>query len=191
MIAAMGASALLVLMTILIHYEVLRITSEHLADLPVPPRARIVAVVVAAFAAHTIEVWLYGGAYWLLTLNLGLGSFGGQPPVTGFQDCLYFSAVTFTSLGLGDLYPVSHARLLAGVEALNGLVLIGWSASFTYLAMQRYWPLHRRRQPRAGERAPSPVPERDSAEAPPNDGNPDMPAAARLHLVKRPHADRY
>jgi hypothetical protein len=30
-------------------------------------------------------------------------------------------------------------------------VLIGWSASFTYLAMQRYWPLHERR-PRAGRR---------------------------------------
>ena len=30
----------------------------------------------------------------------------------------------------------------AGVEALNGLLLIGWSASFTYLAMERYWPMH-------------------------------------------------
>jgi hypothetical protein len=33
-------------------------------------------------------------------------------------------------------------RLVSGVEALNGLLLIGWSASFTYLAMERYWPLH-------------------------------------------------
>ena len=32
--------------------------------------------------------------------------------------------------------------MIAGVEALNGLLLIGWSASFTYLAMERYWPLH-------------------------------------------------
>jgi hypothetical protein len=30
-------------------------------------------------------------------------------------------------------------RLLAGAEALNGLVLIGWSASFTYIAMERFW----------------------------------------------------
>jgi diguanylate cyclase (GGDEF)-like protein len=28
---------------------------------------------------------------------------------------------------------------ITGVEALNGLLLVGWSASFTYLAMQRYW----------------------------------------------------
>lgn len=38
--------------------------------------------------------------------------------------------------------PTSHTRMIAGVEALNGLLLIGWSASFTYLAMERYWPLH-------------------------------------------------
>jgi hypothetical protein len=31
-------------------------------------------------------------------------------------------------------------RFMAGVEGLVGLVLIGWSASFTYLEMQRYWP---------------------------------------------------
>jgi hypothetical protein len=30
-------------------------------------------------------------------------------------------------------------RLIAGVESLDGLVLIGWSASFTYLAMEEYW----------------------------------------------------
>jgi len=27
-------------------------------------------------------------------------------------------------------------RLIAGAESLNGLVLIGWSASFTYLTME-------------------------------------------------------
>ena len=70
-----------------------------------------------------------------------IGGFAGLP-VESFQDCLYFSVVTYTSLGFGDQVPVSHARLIAGVEALNGLLLIGWSASFTYLAMERYWPMH-------------------------------------------------
>jgi hypothetical protein len=72
--------------------------------------------------------------------------------VEGFQDCLYFSVVTYTSLGFGDHVPVSHARLIAGVEALNGLLLIGWSASFTYLAMERYWPLHGEHRPDTSER---------------------------------------
>jgi hypothetical protein len=107
---------------------------------------RIIAVVLAAFVGHTAAVWTYGIAYWILTVKLEIGSFAGFP-VLDFQDCLYFSVVTYTSLGFGDHIPVSHARLIAGVEALNGLLLISWSASFTYLAMERYWPLH------GGERA--------------------------------------
>ncbi|MBI3516800.1 MAG: two pore domain potassium channel family protein [Proteobacteria bacterium] len=162
MIAAMIAATVLVALTILIHYEVLRITSAHLAELPVPPRARIIVVVSAAFVAHTLEVWLYGGGYWLLSAQLGLGGFGGVPVVT-LEDYIYFSAVTYTSLGFGDVFPASHTRLIAGVESLNGLVLIGWSASFTYLAMERYWPLHpvrrtrRRHAAAAGDTARAPA----------------------------------
>jgi hypothetical protein len=152
MLLAMIASAVLVLGTILVHYEVLRLTSQHLRDLEVPPRFNILVVVVAAFFAHTVEVWLYGASYWILYDRFGLGRFGGAEHVSGFDDCLYFSAVTYTSLGIGDLYPIGHFRLLAGVEALNGLVLIGWSASFTYLAMERYWPMQGERATRQRKR---------------------------------------
>lgn len=151
MIIAMAATVVLVALTILVHYEVLRITSEHLSEVPIPPRGRIVVVVGAAFAAHTIEVWLYGAAYWLLVLKWGFQGFASDAAVD-FEDCLYFSVVTYTSLGFGDLLPVSHARLIAGVESLNGLLLIGWSASFTYLAMRRYWPLHETRAARGKRR---------------------------------------
>jgi hypothetical protein len=137
----MLSSVLLVTTTILIFYETLRLTSSHLAALPVPIRARILVVVLATFVGHTIAVWTYALAYWVLSVGLQVGSFKGLP-VENFQDCLYFSVVTYTTLGFGDQVPVSHARLIAGVEALNGLMLIGWSASFTYLAMERYWPMH-------------------------------------------------
>ena len=141
MIVAMLASVVLVMATILILYETLRLTSNHLAELPFRPRARIIVVVLATFVGHTAAVWTYAFAYWMLAVTWRIGGFAGLP-VEGFQDCLYFSVVTYTSLGFGDQVPVSHARLIAGVEALNGLLLIGWSASFTYLAMERYWPMH-------------------------------------------------
>lgn len=142
MLIAMAACVVLVLGTILIHYEVLRLASNHVHDLPIAPRLRIIPVVIAAFVGHTLEVWLYGIAYWALSGHLDLGAVKGVGPL-GFEDYVYFSAVTYTSLGFGDLVPTGHLRLLAGVEGLNGLILIGWSASFTYLAMERYWPLHR------------------------------------------------
>lgn len=150
MIAAMAASVVLVITTIMIQYETLRLTSNHLAELPLPPRARIIVVVLAAFVGHTAAVWTYALAYWVLAVHLQIKSFSGLP-VEDFLDCLYFSVVAYTSLGFGDHMPLSHARLIAGVEALNGLLLIGWSASFTYLAMERYWPLHER-QKRRGRR---------------------------------------
>lgn len=145
MVASMVASVVLVVTTILILYETLRLTSNHLSELPLPPRARIIVVVLAAFVGHTGAVWTYALAYWILAVHLQIKSFSGLP-VEDFLDCLYFSIVAYTSLGFGDHVPLSHARLIAGVEALNGLLLIGWSASFTYLAMERYWPLHERRK---------------------------------------------
>ncbi|AWN37734.1 two pore domain potassium channel family protein [Methylobacterium radiodurans] len=153
MLLTLSASVVLVIVTILVLYETLRLTSEHLAELPVPPRWRIVAVVLAAFAGHTVAVWTYAGAYWLLVLRLRLGAFAGVPVET-FEDCLFVSVVAYTSLGYGDHVPLGHARLLTGVEALNGLVLIGWSASFTYLAIERHWSMHGKDRTRRADRRP-------------------------------------
>lgn len=50
-----------------------------------------------------------------------------------------FSAETYSSLGYGDVIPGGALRLLAGVDVLNGLLLSGWSASCTYISMERFW----------------------------------------------------
>jgi hypothetical protein len=47
--------------------------------------------------------------------------------------------VCFTTLGLGDLVPVGAVRFMTGTEALTGFVLIAWSASFTFVEMERFW----------------------------------------------------
>ena len=52
---------------------------------------------------------------------------------------MYFSAETYTSLGFGDVTPDGPVRLLVGAETLNGLLLIGWSASFLCISMERFW----------------------------------------------------
>ncbi|EGG99066.1 Protein yfbU [gamma proteobacterium IMCC2047] len=54
-------------------------------------------------------------------------------------DCGYHSFVTYTSLGFGDIIPTGYLRFITGIEALAGLVLIAWTASFVYVEMRRFW----------------------------------------------------
>jgi len=126
---------------VLIHYEVLRYTSILLPRLSVPPRQRILAVIFAAFFAHALEVLMYAVAYYLLADHFGIGTFAGTLE-GNFSDYLYFSTSTYTSLGYGDIYPLGGIRLMAGIETVAGLMMIGWSASFTYLTMEKFWSLH-------------------------------------------------
>ncbi len=131
------ACVLLVVATTVLHYEALRLLNAGLPRLPIPNRSKLIVVMLVAFAAHALEIGLYGGSFWLLAGPFGAGRLSDLgSPLTG---CLYFSAETYTSLGYGDVIPKGPLRLLAGVEALNGLLLIGWTASFTYLSMERFW----------------------------------------------------
>ncbi|MCO5978849.1 potassium channel family protein [Ideonella oryzae] len=127
----------LLALTTLVHYEVLSRVDALLPRLRIPSRSKLLVVMLAAFVAHALEIALYGlTLYALQRLQLGSLTASGR---TEWGSSLYFSAETFTSLGFGDLVPVGPLRLLAGAEALNGLVLIGWSASYAYLAMERFW----------------------------------------------------
>jgi hypothetical protein len=141
MLLVLLISTVLVLLVVLVHYEVLRFTSLLLPRLTIRPRQRILVVILAAFLAHAVEVGLYAVAYYFLADDVGLGHFGGSFQ-NHFSDFLYFSTATYTSLGYGDIYPVGGLRLLAGIETVVGLMMIGWSASFTYLAMEKFWGLH-------------------------------------------------
>ncbi|MGQ0675240.1 MAG: ion channel [Rhodospirillales bacterium] len=153
MLSAIAFGIVLVGLTILVHYEALRLISGRL--LPrltmVRPRARIMFVIFGVFAAHTVEVYIYAVGYWLMAETgagvggVGLAHYDGRP-IKDFASLLYFSSVTYTSLGFGDIVPLGGLQLVSGIEALNGLLLIGWSASFTYLCMEKLWPLHRPRR---------------------------------------------
>lgn len=129
---------LLIALTTLMHYEVLSSLNLRLPALAMPSRAKLLVVIFAAFMAHALEIALYGFALFGLVQYIGVGSLTGAGG-SSLQNCLYFSAETYSSLGFGDLIPNGPIRLLAGVEALNGLLLIGWSASYAYIAMERFW----------------------------------------------------
>jgi hypothetical protein len=122
---------LLMVATTLIHYEALRGLSRGLPRLHVVPRLRLVFVILGAFVVHVLQIALYGLVYWALAGRAGVD--------WDLPTSLYVSAQTFTSLGFGDIVPPMALRPLVAMETLNGLLLITWTASFTYLSMDRYW----------------------------------------------------
>ena len=144
MIWAMALSVILVVMTVLVHYEFLRAIAGLLPHLRMPPHPRILVVIFGVFLALTIEVWLIAGIMYFVGQDSDLGTLKGEHS-GAFVDYLYFTASTYTSVGFGDVFPDGHLRLMAGVTALVGLVMIGWSASFTYLAMEKFWGEHHRK----------------------------------------------
>jgi hypothetical protein len=139
MINAAFASIFLLVICAIIHYEILGALRGSLGRLTgIPRRATLLLVVLCAMISHLIQITLFASAYYFLRDKFGLGGFGGGF-VDSFSSFLYFSAETYTTLGFGDIFPVGSLRMLAGMEALNGLVMISWTASFTYLEMTQYW----------------------------------------------------
>lgn len=132
------ACILLIAFVTVTHYEVLRTINSRLPSLAIPSRTKLLVVIFSAIVAHGIEIGVYGISIFALVKYMAVGTLSG-PAGFSLINCLYFSAETYTSLGFGDLTPVGPIRLLAGVEALNGLVMIGWTASYAYIAMERFW----------------------------------------------------
>lgn len=143
MVSVGAVCVLLLIATTTIHYEVLRLMSAALQKPTAQPRAKLILVIVGAFCAHALEIFLYGVAYFILATWFDANDIYEL----SFEQSLYFSAEAYTSLGTGDLNPHGHLRLLAGMEALNGLLLLGWTTSYTYISMERFWDWHGKRRP--------------------------------------------
>lgn len=123
----------------LLHYECLKLLNGLLPRAAlIENRAKVLAALAGAIASHLSHIIFFAGAYFLLRDKFGLGGFGGQFK-DAFASFVYFSSETYTTLGLGDIYPTGTLRLVTGIESLTGLLMLSWTASFTYLEMRRYW----------------------------------------------------
>lgn len=78
----------------------------------------ILLAVFGIFTLHTVQIWTYAVLY--RELN----------EFRTFEQALYFSTVSFSTLGFGDLTLSTSWRVLGAIEAVNGLVLIAWSTAF-------------------------------------------------------------
>lgn len=126
-----------------LHYEVLRHCIRLLPTVAHRRRQRVVVLILVILATHAAEVWIFGIAYYVLAHWDSLGTLAGTAPVTDILDYVYYSAMVYTTVGFGDIYPEGAIRFMSGMEAVTGLVMITWSASFTFIEMQRDWKVGR------------------------------------------------
>src|SRR5579864_1824496 len=133
--ANLGLGTLLVSLTVLIHSLGLILLSQTMPRLirwfrlhrhSFGKAIAMVATVLGIFFIHTIEVWIWAIVF------IALGAIGT------FQDALYFSTATFSTIGYGDILLNPAWRLLGSLEGINGFILIGWSTAYLVAASTRY-----------------------------------------------------
>ena len=97
-----------------------RVGAGFLIDLSIVTLAISVALV-----AHLIDI-----AIWAV-LFLGCGEF------SNLGTAYYHSAVTYTTLGYGDVIMTPAWRMLAPLEAANGMLMFGVSTAIIFAVIQR------------------------------------------------------
>ena len=88
---------------------------------------RVSGIVILMFLAAFLEVLVWALTY--LTLEA----------IQGIEKAIYFSMVTYTTLGYGEIVLGEQWRLLASFEAANGILLFGWSTAVILAAVQRIY----------------------------------------------------
>ena len=137
-VAVVLATLLALALCVLVQYEGLVLTWKWISRHKGHRRAKVLYAIACVITLHVVEIWIFGVVIWALLRWPATGSLHG-PESADLLECVYLSAITFSTVGFGDIAPVGPIRFLAGTEALTGFVLITWSASFTYLEMERFW----------------------------------------------------
>jgi len=87
----------------------------------------LIYTAIFLLSLNFMEAIIWGFAYYIL------------PGITEFdtlEKAIYFSLVTFTTLGYGEITIHSTNRILAGLEAMNGVLLLGWTTAIMFSVLQ-------------------------------------------------------
>lgn len=87
----------------------------------------MVFTVLGIFFTHTIEAWIWALFYWLV---VGMET---------LSNAIYFSTVTYTTLGYGDITLSKEWQLLSSLQAVDGILMFGWSTAFLVTVRSSFW----------------------------------------------------
>ena len=127
-IEAAVIALVLVAATTGVHYEAVRALLHRFHGLRMS-YPRLVRLLLALVVIHGAEVGLYAAAYAFGADVLGIGGLVGGSG-HGLIDFSYFAAETYSTLGYGDLVPTGGLRVIACIEAINGVLLLTLSGAF-------------------------------------------------------------
>ena len=135
MLREIGLACLLMLATTSVHtagmFVAMRLTRWHQQNpgrfMKVMHSLRVGGVIILMFLVAIVEVLLWALTYlWIDALD-------------NFYDAIYFSMVTFTTLGYGDIVPKGQWRLLASSQAACGIIMFGWTTAIVISVVQRIY----------------------------------------------------
>lgn len=130
MAGQLALATFMVLLTVMVHgvglvvlTRVLRLEQHeeraaHYSPLSTRGIAFTFALVIGLFAIHGLEIWLYAALY----------LFGGAQP--DLHQAVYFSTITYGTIGYDDEGLPRAWQLVAAIEGINGVILLGWSTAF-------------------------------------------------------------
>ena len=135
MLSNIAIGAILILLTTAVHAGgmslALRSFRSHATDagagLHLSRVFSVGRVVLIMYLVGVAEVLIWAAAY--LAFDV----------IEGFEKAIYFSAVTFTTLGYGDVVLDGSRRILSSLEAINGIIMFGWSTAIVIAAVQRVY----------------------------------------------------
>lgn len=140
MLVELAVSTAMVLLTVILHgggllalgrlLEMRDRSYDRARISPVSIDGAIVAVLatVGLLILHGIEIWLYA------VLFRGIGA------IETLRDAVYFSTITYASIGFSDAAITQEWKLVGAIEGINGTLLLGWSVAFFVTLMTRFMP---------------------------------------------------
>lgn len=83
------------------------------------------AIVLTLIAIHGIEIWAYALLY------IGIDA------IPGLEDALYYSTISYSTVGYHDEMMPDEWKLLGAFESIAGMILLGWSTAFFFRMLGR------------------------------------------------------